>query len=376
MRLRDLCASSSAQELSIQPLTAKACSGRSIRHRLLRVFPVLLVVLAAMAAQAQQYTKIVIFGDSLSDTGNDKTVFLGTYGFPFPSPYFLTAEGIQYTGLYTDGRFTDGLDTFPPAGQHLGVWVEQLAGALPAHPAVMPSLLGGTNYAYGYGNTLSGTTLFNVTDTPFTIVVDNVGQQIDEYLATNPTIDNHTLFIVWGGANNLTEAVGDPNAPALIVDGAIAQVDNIQRLINAGATQFLVPNLPDLGSVPRFNTSPTESTVFNDASVLYNAALDSGVSLLPLLNFGRHVTIHKFDVYSLLKSIIAQPTNYGLKNATASSQSMYVDPDYYLFWDDLHPTTTGHNLLGQSALKLIEPAGCLKQVSPGQYAGVFGANCR
>lgn len=376
MRLRDLCVPSPAKELPTRPLTVNARSGSHVR-RLLHVFPVLLVLVAAFAAQAQQYTKIVIFGDSLSDTGNDKTLFLATYGFPFPSPYFLNAEDtLVYTGLYTDGHFTDGKDTYPPAGLHTGVWVEQLAAALPKNPAVMPSLRGGTNYAYGYGNTLSGTTLFNVTGTPFTIVVDNVGQQIDDYLATNPTIDNHTLFIVWGGANNLTEAVGDPNAPALIVDGAIAQIDNIQRLINAGATQFLVPNLPNLGSVPRFNTSPTESVAFNDASVLYNAALDSGVSLLPLLNFGRHVTIYKFDVYSLLKKIVAQPANYGLMNATNSSQSMAVDPDYYLFWDDLHPTTTGHNLLGQTALKLIEPAGCVQQIAPGQYAGVDAAGCR
>jgi phospholipase/lecithinase/hemolysin len=109
---------------------------------------------------------------------------------------------------------------------------------------------------------------------------------------------------------------------------------------------------------------------------LYNATLDTGVSLLPLLNFGRRVTIYKFDVYSLLKSVIAHPATYGLLDVTDSSQSMLVDPDTYLFWDDLHPTTRGHNILGMTALQLIEPRGCVTEVSPGEFVGVAAPGCR
>jgi phospholipase/lecithinase/hemolysin len=208
------------------------------------------------------------------------------------------------------------------------------------------------------------------------VFVQNVGLQIDEYLATHPKPDEHTLFVVWAGSNNLTEAVPEPNAAKLIVDGAVAQIGNVQRLINAGATQFLVPNLPNLESVPRFNGSPTDSAAFNKASQLYNVTLDTGMSLLPLLNFGRHVTIQKFDVYSLLKNVIAHPANYGLLNVTDESQSMLVDPDTYLFWDDLHPTTHGHNILGMSALKAIEPPGCVAEVSLGEFVGVAAPGCR
>jgi phospholipase/lecithinase/hemolysin len=328
----------------------------------LQVFPALLLLLAAVAAQAQQYTKIVVFGDSLSDTGNDLPLFIAEAGLPIPSPAFD----------YTLGRFTDGSDTFPPAINYHGVWIEQMAAALPSHPAVIASVYGGTNFAYGFADTFGGTSQF----TPLPVFVHNVGLQIDEYMATHPTIDNHTLFVVWAGANNLTAAVPEPNAAQLIVDGAIAQIGNIQRLINAGATQFLVPNLPNLGSVPRFNTSPTDSAAFNQASVLYNATLDTGVSLLPLVNFRRHVTIHRLDVYGLLKNIVAHPANYGLLDVTDSSQGAPVDPDYFLFWDDLHPTTHGHNIVGMTALKLIEPPGCVQQVAPGEYVGVAAPGCR
>lgn len=371
MSLLDLCVSPSAEESPIQSPTAEPRHSRRSSRRLPQVLSALLV-LFAIAAQAQRYTKIVVLGDSLSDTGNDSILTDDLYGFPFPGPYI----GGTYYGLYTLGRFTDGPDTFPPAENYIGVWVEQMAAALPSHPAVTPSLLGGTNYAFGYANTFNGTTVLNFTGTPFTIIVDNVGQQINDYLATHPKIDDHTLFVVWGGANNLTEAVGGPHEPQLIIDGAIAQTKNIQRLINAGATQFLIPNLPDVGSVPRFNTSPVTSVPFNQASILYNATLDVGVSLLPIVNFGRRVSIQKFDVYSLLKNIIANPASHGLLDVTDSSQSEFVDPDLYLFWDDFHPTTHGHNLLGQAALKVIEPYGCLVPVAPGEYVGSAAPGCR
>jgi outer membrane lipase/esterase len=39
---------------------------------------------------------------------------------------------------------------------------------------------------------------------------------------------------------------------------------------------------------------------------------------------------------------------------TASSQGAYtIDPDTYLFWDDLHPTTKGHEILAQTAAGIL-----------------------
>jgi phospholipase/lecithinase/hemolysin len=327
----------------------------------MHVFPVLLLLVAVAAqAQAQQYTKIVVFGDSLSDTGNDAVLSFLQFGAPIPGP----------VADYTLGRFTDGADTLPPALNYFGVWVEQLAAALPAHPMVVASLKGGTNYAFGFAKTGSGTTL--LTFAPgLSIEVENVGQQIDDYLATHPQIDNHTLFVVWAGANDVLEA----GSPGDVVNGAVNEVQDIQRLIQAGATQFVVPNLPPLGLVPRFNTSPTVAATETQASALYNVTLDAGVSFLPLLNFGKRLTINRVDTFSLLKKIVASPASFGLLNATDSSQLMPVDPDTFLFWDDLHPTTRGHNIVAMTALQLIEPRGCVTQVSPGEFVGVAAPGC-
>src|SRR6185312_3675273 len=342
-----LCVRSSA-EVSLDPATSKARRSSAM----VRLLPALLVLLTAVAAQAQQYTKIVVFGDSLSDTGNDAVLSFLKFGVPVPGP----------VADYTLGRFTDGPDTLPPAQSYFGVWVEQLAAALPAHPSVVASLQGGTNYSFGFAKTGSGTTLLTF-EPGFSIEVENLGQQINDYLATHPHIDNHTLFVVWAGANDVLEAgsAGD------VVDGAWDEVQDIQRLISAGATQFLVPNLPPLGLSPRFNASPAAAATANAASALYDTTLDTGVSLLPLLNFGRHLTINRLNTFALVKKIVASPANFGLLNATDSSQLMPVDPDTYLFWDDLHPTTHGHDIVAMNALELIEPRGCLVQTGPEQY---------
>jgi len=75
---------------------------------LLFLLSTLLFTLSAIPAHAQDYTSIVIFGDSLSDTGNDAYLSHHKYGVRIPGPY----------ADYTDGRFTDGDDTIPVARKY------------------------------------------------------------------------------------------------------------------------------------------------------------------------------------------------------------------------------------------------------------------
>jgi hypothetical protein len=118
-------------------------------RRLLCLFSALLLTFTAVLAHAQDYTSIVVFGDSLSDTGNVADLTYAKYGVRIPGPY----------ADYSDGRFTDGDDTIPAARKYFGVWIEQFAAMLPAKPIISNSLNGGTDYAYGFGTTGSGTGL-------------------------------------------------------------------------------------------------------------------------------------------------------------------------------------------------------------------------
>jgi phospholipase/lecithinase/hemolysin len=325
--------------LTLQPIPATRAPAHP--RRFLCLFSALLFTFTAVLAHAQEYTSIVVFGDSLSDTGNVAALTEKEYGVRVPGPG-------PFGGNYADGRFTDGDDTLPAAQKYFGLWIEQYAALLPAKPIISNSLDGGTDYAYGSATTGSGTTL--VTLGPLSVNVNNMGQQITDYLATSPVISDRTLFVVWGGSNDILNATSVDD----IFQAAVNQANNIQRLIHAGATQFIIPNLPPLGLVPALNGNPKASIPATAASALFNQLLSAGLAILQDLNRGKHLHLAELDVFSLFYKIVASPAKYGLVNITGTSQGVdAVDPDTYLFWDDLHPTTAGHNILALTAAGIL-----------------------
>lgn len=230
----------------------------------------LLLFVCAPFVRSQTYTSIVVFGDSLSDTGNDAHLTQSQFSARVPGPLFG----------YTDGRFTDGTDTVPAATLYSGVWIEQLAATFPAKPAVTASLDGGTNYAYGFAFTGTGTSALNLAAN-VSVNVENVGQQVTDYLTAHPTVPANTLVVVWGGANDVLNATSTDAVTA----AAAAELTAIQRLITAGATDILIANLPPLGSIPRFNTTANAPTVTAGAQA-FNASL----AALPLQTQARPST--------------------------------------------------------------------------------------
>jgi hypothetical protein len=243
---------------------------------------------------------------------------------------------------------------------------------LAAKPPVVDSLDGGTNYAYGFAFTGTGTTAFTYgPGNALSFPVNNMGLQLSTYLSTNPTITSKTLFVIWGGANDLLNATSG----AAITTAVTNELGIIQTLITAGATDFLVVNLPPLGAVPRVSAlgSATATAVTQEAA-LFNQGLAAGLAGLPAANTGKSLHIFPLDVYTLFNNIIATPSTYGFTNVTASSQTAAVNPDTYLFWDSLHPTTAGHHLIATSALSLISPGTTSTTVSSSALAANLGAS--
>jgi outer membrane lipase/esterase len=332
------------------PVKTLPCEPLKSTNRWLCLFSALLFTFTAVLAQAQEYTSIVVFGDSLSDTGNVAHLTEAKYGVRIPGP----------EADYTDGRFTDGADTIPAAQNYFGVWIEQFAAMLPSKPIIKNSLDGGTDYAYGFATTGSGTGAFTFGPSDsLSVNVNNIGQQITDYLATSPRINDKTLFVVWGGAIDVLNATSLDD----VIKAAFNQAINIQRLIDAGATQFVVPNLPPLGSVPRLNGSPTTSIPATEESALFNQVLTVGLDIVHDFNRGRRLNLVRLDVFALFNQVIASPSKYSLVDVTTSSQGIpTIDPDTFLFWDDLHPTTRGHNILALTAARVIGPPECLAKL--------------
>ncbi len=305
-------------------------------------------VCLGMSAAGQSYTSIVVFGDSLSDVGNDAALSYAKYGVVAQVPG--TATG------YTNGRFTDGLDTTPPAHNYTGVWIEQLAAKFAAHPTIRNSLGGGTDYAYGYATTNTGTSVLTYgPSNALSITVNNMGQQVTDYLATRPTVNSSTLYVLWGGSNDLLNLTNTTD----ITNSAAREVAIVQQLINAGATDFLIPNLPPLGLIPRLNQIPAQSAAATAAAQVFNQALSTGLGQLVSANPGKTLHIFPLDIYTLFNTVVGPPLAPGFSNVTSSSSAFFgasnanVNPDTYLFWDDLHPTTFGHNQIAAAALTLL-----------------------
>jgi phospholipase/lecithinase/hemolysin len=300
------------------------------------------VVLTASAAWAAPYTKIVVFGDSLSDVGNERAQH-GNVGAP----------------NYYTGRNSNGL-----------LWVDGLAAAL-GEPALSNSLAGGTDFAYG------GATASNIGNwTP------GLTSQLNTYLTgVSQRADPGALYIVWAGANDflstlVTTGVAPNTLMSTISQSSVAACHNgyatwagyvsgtVSTLYTAGARNFLVPNLPALSKTPalKSNTTPIKNSI--DAEVVnFNNTLSSNLSTLATLP---GIDIKILDDYTLLNQAIASPTGYlgagaNVSNACypptglTSSYSSSI-ASHYLFWDYIHPSAAGHKVLADAAALLFPPS--------------------
>ena len=298
--------------------------------------------------QALAFTQVIVFGDSLSDDGNVAHRVRDTVGFSYPSSNFN----------YSDYRFTDDTNTSPAANLYTGTWHEQLAKTFLSLPVATNSLDGGTNYAFGGATTNGGTQNRTLVDNPLpfaggslSVTIDNIGKQVNDYLASHTT-DANALYIIWGGGNDLFDNYSDTsvNATAARVGGLIT------RLADAGARNFLVPNVPPLGAVPNSFGDPNRVAGLDLASANYRSQLNSVVASVVNGYASNGITVHVYvlDVWVGLIRILGQPLRYGFVNTTVPAQDQAsVNPDTYLFWDDIHPTTGGHHQLAGEANRLL-----------------------
>jgi phospholipase/lecithinase/hemolysin len=272
--------------------------------------------LACGGARGGQVTGLVSFGDSLSDLGN---FYAATGGASPPSSL-----------NYDQGRFSNGPN-----------WLEYLAKDF-GIAAPTASVNGGTDYAYGGAMTGTGTT--SSTFLGATATVPNIGTQIATYLGSNTPAANQ-LFTIWGGANDfLNGGQTNPFIPAQNI------ATEITTLALAGAKQFIVPNLPPLGSLPITNTYPSPiPQELNALSVAFNQILQAEATQLEQ-SLGIHIQV--LDVYGLMQGVMNDPSLYGFTNVTtdAVQDNGGTDSQGYLFWDIVHPTTYADSLIAAAAV--------------------------
>jgi phospholipase/lecithinase/hemolysin len=300
---------------------------RQMRKLIATLFGAL--VLAA-SSHATPYTQFIVFGDSLSDPGNA----LATTGglFPPTPPYAAS--------------FSNGPTAAQYLAQSLGVTVQL---GWPGASAAS------NNFAFGGARNGIGNYNFEIGSVPLPVIAETgIQRQIERYGAVNPVVADPaaTLFMVWGGANDMFLGAETFSNPALYIPGALlALQSDLLTLAGMGAKHILVPGMPDLGRTPEaFAQGPAAAAGLSAISAAYNANLDALLAGLSLGLSGLGVHVYEFDTAAFFANITATPAAFGFTNATDSclfSLGPAADCAGYLYYDRVHPTTAAHQLLAQ-----------------------------
>ncbi len=275
-----------------------------------RVLCVFVFSLSVSGLTQAAYTDLYSFGDSLSDTGN---VFVATGGSTPAYPYF-------------DGNFSNG-----------PVWAD-LLGPMLGLSSPTASLTGGTNYAFGGART----TVNNA--------VPSTQSQVATYLTdTGGAADPNALYTIWTGGNDINAVSG--GAPISDIEsGGLAVASIANDLLIAGAQNILVINVPNLGLAPISDGNEAGAEYL---SGLFNTFLVTGLDALG----SSDVTL--FDSFALLDAFVADPAGYGLTNVDDNcldtTGGLGSACDDYLFWDGLHPTAAGHQLIADAVFAAVVP---------------------
>jgi phospholipase/lecithinase/hemolysin len=311
-----------------------------VKKQLLGAGFLLLSLMSPLKASATNPDQLYIFGDSLSDTGNTFNVTGGltdpTKATPPDPPFF-------------QGRFSNGQ-----------VWVDYVGDQLGLSPTLFSTLqtrtipTQGINYAFGGASSGKGNLV--VPNAPLPGVLEQVQAFAQPLLTSNQKADPKAVYAVWGGGNDfLFSNLSDSSQ---IVKNIL---DSVTLLAQVGAKNILVFNLPDLGKIP-FAYARGVSSQLTVLSTSYNSSLATGIANLRTNPAFTGVNIIPVDINSLFNRVIASPEEFGFKNVTTpcvigdlnNIASVCNNPDDYLFYDAVHPTTNAHKLIAATALCSIK----------------------
>ena len=251
-------------------------------------------------AATPSYDALYVFGDSYCDVGN----LFAVSGYP-PAPY--------YTGRFSDGP----------------IWLDHVAGFL--HVPLTPSVLNGTDYAFGGA--------WATADQPLgASKIPSVPTQVGEYLLQHGgKADPNALYIIEGGGNDIVDTTtGSPT----VLGHAIAKnlADSEEMLRKAGARHFVIPDLFNVGLLP---VAAGKVAFASAASNAANQGLDERLASEEQIP-GVHIL--RMDVFSLMNAVQTAPTHFGFIDITnpCLTTALCSDPDHTFFWDTFHPTLFGH----------------------------------
>ncbi|MFK7896408.1 MAG: SGNH/GDSL hydrolase family protein [Myxococcota bacterium] len=283
-------------------------------------------LLFSASASALDFSNLIVFGDSIVDTGNTQAAVVGA-GFPDPAP-----AGAGYFG----GRFTNGIN---PAD----VLNNEIEGT-----NAVGSIFGGDNYSFGGARARD--------DGDF---LPDVVNQVISYTTTlgGGGIDPNALIMINVGGNDVRDIVINGLTGAArqgIIDDAVTAISSAVSFLQlAGAQNILFTGVGDVGGIPEIlalgGTAPVDGRqASEDMNAAIQAALPGDVTF--------------FDTISFFDQVQANPAAFGLPvgiNLTDACVGTADAPTCtnYAFFDTVHPTTQLLQVLGAELVTVVPEPG-------------------
>jgi len=300
-----------------------------MRRVLLALAPAALLALASCGGgqiESQfKPTRIVVFGDALSDMGNG---------------------GTRYT-----------------VNDTTAIWVKLMA--LDYGVALEKSAAGGTDYAWGNARVVLKPDAAGNSATP------TVKEQIDAFLAANSSFNTGDLVVINGGISDIVVQMQALRAGTITQDQFMANVaqaghdlaTQAKRIEAAGGAHTAIVGVPDLKATP-WAVMINQQTLLSQASTAFNNAV-----LIDLVNEGEKMLY--IDTALLFNLMASSPASYGMINAAdivctsvdpgpgigignnqvnsarCAADSILAGATYsqYMWADALYPTPTAHSAL-------------------------------
>ncbi|KAK1431346.1 hypothetical protein QVD17_07803 [Tagetes erecta] len=322
----------------------------------------LVLVLLHLGSNGSLVPAVIVFGDSIVDTGNNnylQTIFKVNY-----PPY-----GQDFSGGQPTGRFCNGKVPSDFLVEELGV-----KDVLP--PYLDPNLKiedlqTGVNFASGGGgydpltSELASVISLDAQIELFKEYKEKVKSMAGEDVLN--AILSKGLFVVVTGSNDVTNTYfNNPlrlyhydfdSYTRLLVDSASSF---LQKLYNLGARRIGVFSIPPIGCLPsqrtlKGGTLRECAERYNELAALFNTKLSREIEYLNHnLPFARMVYI---DGYYLPLDIIQNPTKYGFDVSnigccgTGTIEVAFLckytctNVSEYVFWDSFHFTENAYRII-------------------------------
>ena len=297
-----------------------------MKESLLRPLLIVWLLFPIGSTAEPSFREIIVFGDSLSDTGN--LASLPEFGFLNNPPF--------------DRGFSNGPRAVEVLANSIGLDVDPSL-----HLVGLPV---GTNFAVS-GARARGT---NPIDLP---------AQIGTFLLNNGgTAPSDALYVVFIGGNDVRDARDEPNehlAKGIIRDAVKSINLSVRSLVAAGAKAIMVVNVPDIGATPESQQSSDEelSERATELTKQFNKELSGRMHRIER---DLNLDLIDFNLFQFFRFVIKNSVAVGFTNnddACFSSVTFIFHPDCnfdkFVFFDELHPTKRVHERVGRALFAVV-----------------------